>query len=333
MHSVGFRAFQPATRYRWSGPRGSKRQRAPLPARSIVPDHRQESGQFSGSGSRGWPFAVPYLPFETSHLRGLCYSPAMFRKLRIALLLFVLATVALGTWRAKARATDWRSSLLVAVYPIAADDSPVARDYIATLSDESFEDIEAWIEAEARRYGIDVLRPVDISLAPRVDSIPPSPPRGGAGLNVGWWSLQFRYWSWRNAPDHRPVPQVKLYVVFHDPAKSYAVPHSLGLEKGMIGVVHAFASRLQAAQNNVVIAHELLHALGATDKYDPSSNLPLHPDGYAEPDRRPLLPQSQAEIMAGRTPISISEAAMPDSVFDTLIGPATAAEIRLASAP
>ena len=257
----------------------------------------------------------------------------MFKKLRIALLLFVFATVALGAWRAKARATDWRSSLQVAIYPIAADDSPAARDYIARLSDESFEDIETWIEVEARRYGVNVLRPIDISLAPRVDALPPAPPHGGSGLDVGWWSLQLRYWSWRYAQGHRPTPQVKLFVVFHDPATSYAVPHSLGLEKGMIGVVHAFASRLQAAQNNVVIAHELLHTLGASDKYDPLSNLPVHPDGYAEPNRQPLLPQSQAEIMAGRTPISAGEAAMPDSVFDTVIGPATAGEIRLEARP
>lgn len=257
----------------------------------------------------------------------------MFRKLRIALLLFILATVALGAWRAKARATDWRSSLLVAIYPIAADDSPRARDYIAGLSDESFEDIEAWIEGEAKRYGIDVLRPVDISLARRVDALPPAPPRGGNALQVAWWSLQLRYWAWRNDQNHRPAPQVKLYVVFHDPLKQVAVPHSLGLEKGQIGVVHAFASPAQAAQNNLVIAHELLHTLGATDKYDPQTNLPLLPSGYAEPDRQPLLPQARAEIMAGRTPVSASEARMPDSVFDTVIGPATAGEIRLGAAP
>ena len=58
-----------------------------------------------------------------------------------------------------------------------------------------------------------------------------------------------------------------------------------GLQKGLIGVVNAFASDEQAAQNNVVIAHELLHTVGATDKYDPRTNQPSHPDGYAEPDR------------------------------------------------
>lgn len=256
----------------------------------------------------------------------------MFRRLRIALLLFVLATVAIGAWRAKARATDWRSSLLVAVYPIAADDSAPSREYIAKLSAESFDEIETWFENEARRYGVETLRPVDVSLAPRVDTQPPAPPHGGSMLAVGWWSLKLRYWAWRNDQGVRPVPHVKLYVVFHDPAKTYSVPHSLGLDKGLIGVVHAFASRAQQAQNNLVIAHELLHTLGASDKYDRHSNQPVHPDGYAEPDLQPLLPQTHAEIMAGRIPITAAKALMPESLFDALIGPATAGEIRLGSA-
>ena len=255
----------------------------------------------------------------------------MFRKLRIALLLFVLATVALGAWREKARATDWRGSLQVAVYPIAADDSPLTRDYIASLADDSFEDIETWIEAEARGYGVATLRPVDITLARRIDALPPAPPAQRSGLDVVLWSLKLRHWAWRNDQNHRPAPQVKLYVIFHDPRRTDAVPHSLGLEKGLIGVVHAYASRLQAAQNNIVIAHELLHTLGASDKYDPATNLPLHPAGYAEPQRKPLLPQSHAEIMAGRTPVSASEAVMPASVFDTVIGTATAGEIGLSA--
>ncbi|TXG80510.1 MAG: hypothetical protein E6R11_01000 [Rhodocyclaceae bacterium] len=257
----------------------------------------------------------------------------MFRKLRILLLLLVLATVALGAWREKTRATDWRGSLQVAIYPIAADNSATTRDYIASLGDDTFEDIETWIEGEAHSYGVATLRPVDITLARRVDGLPPAPPAKRSGFDVVRWSLELLYWAWRNDQGHKPNPQVKLYVIFHDPSRTASVPHSLGLEKGLIGVVHAYASRLQAAQNNIVIAHELLHTLGARDKYDPANNLPLYPIGYADPQRRPLHPQSHAEIMAGRTPVSASEAAMPDSVFDTVIGMATAAEIRLASLP
>ena len=52
--------------------------------------------------------------------------------------------------------------------------------------------------------------------------------------------------------------------------------------------------------NNVVIAHEILHTLGASDKYDPATRAPLFPIGYAEPEREPRFPQEFAEIMAGR---------------------------------
>jgi hypothetical protein len=170
---------------------------------------------------------------------------------------------------------------------------------------------------------------VQLWLAPVVLTLPPAPPLAGNRLQIALWSLQLRWWAWRRDPGPRPAPQVKLFVLFHDPAKSLSVPHSLGLEKGLIGVVHAFATPAQAAQNNVVLAHELLHTLGAGDKYDLSSNLPLHPAGYAEPQRQPLWPQARAEIMAVRVPLSQHEARMAEGMAETLIGPATALEIGL----
>jgi hypothetical protein len=79
--------------------------------------------------------------------------------------------------------------------------------------------------------------------------------------------------------------------------------------------------------NHVVIAHELLHTLGATDKYGPGNNQPRFPDGYAEPDRHPRLPQLYAELMAGRIALSETTAETPTQLDDVLIGPATAREI------
>jgi hypothetical protein len=99
------------------------------------------------------------------------------------------------------------------------------------------------------------------------------------------------------------------------------------LSKGQIGVIHAYASRLQRRQNAVVITHEMLHTFGATDKYDLTTLQPIYPQGYAEPGRNPRLPQALAEIMAGRIPINEQSAEIPVSLADTLIGPATAQEI------
>ncbi len=37
--------------------------------------------------------------------------------------------------------------------------------------------------------------------------------------------------------------------------------------------------------NQVVVAHELLHTLGATDKYARASGQPLEPDGLGDPQQ------------------------------------------------
>ena len=56
--------------------------------------------------------------------------------------------------------------------------------------------------------------------------------------------------------------------------------------------------------------------------------MPLYPAGYAEPQRQPPLPQRRAEIMGGRIPLSQTEAKMPRSLGEVVIGPYTAAEIN-----
>lgn len=136
-----------------------------------------------------------------------------------------------------------------------------------------------------------------------------------------------RYWAWQKSRDG-PAADIQIFVLYHDPVANPRLAHSLGLQKGLLGVVHAFASTREAGGNQVVIAHELLHTLGASDKYDLATNLPLFPMGYAEPDRQPLLPQVAAEIMAGRIPLSRDRALQAESLRDVIVGEFTAQEIR-----
>jgi hypothetical protein len=105
------------------------------------------------------------------------------------------------------------------------------------------------------------------------------------------------------------------------------------LQKGLVGVVHAYAQRAMTRTNNVVIAHEILHTLGATDKYDPASLAPLYPAGYAEPDLQPRYPQRLTEIMAGRYAVDETTFEMPESLTDVRAGDETAREIRWVRAP
>lgn len=255
-------------------------------------------------------------------------SSAMARTLRIVLLLFVLATVAQWAWIERQRVTDWAQPLRVVAYPIDADDTDASRTYLAGLNRAAFAEIEQYFADEAQRHGLKLARPVEIDLGPRIAKQPPELPRQPGVLAALSWSLRMRFWAWRNDAYPGPKPHVRLFVVYHDPARSPRLAHSTGLSKGMIGVVRVFASKSQQAANNVVIAHELLHTFGATDKYDLSTNLPLFPDGYAEPGANPRFPQRHAEIMAGRIPRSASEAQIPAGLDETLIGARTAAEIH-----
>ena len=97
----------------------------------------------------------------------------------------------------------------------------------------------------------------------------------------------------------------------------------------MVGIVNGYASRRHRGTNNVIIAHEFLHTLGATDKYSPIDGQPIGPDGIAEPERSPLYPQRFAEIMGGRIALAEDDSIIPKSLKYAVIGPLTAGEINL----
>jgi hypothetical protein len=254
-----------------------------------------------------------------------------FRKLRIAFLLYVLLFVAVGAWISRAATTDWDDTLHVNLYPLNGDGSEKAADWIARLEERDFAPIERYLQSEAERYGRTPDRALDITLGPRLDQRPPRPPADGNVLQVMAWSLRLRWWAWRaTREDGIPEPDIKLFVHYFAPADGVVLEPSLGLEKGLVGIVNAFASRPMRGANRVVITHELLHTLGATDKYDRATSQPLAPVGLADPDRSPLYPQQRAEIMAGRVALSPTEARIPENLSRTVIGPVTAAEIGLA---
>lgn len=254
----------------------------------------------------------------------------MFRALRISVLLLILFFVAVSTWLTSARSTDWNNSLWVKIYPINADTSPDSRRYIESLTVGSFQGIETFISREIQKYGHKLKRPVRLELGEEVQEQPPSPGSAPNTLQIMWWSLKMRWWASRvTAEQDKPPPDVRIFVRYHAPRNDFLLENSVGLQKGMVGVVNAFGARHLAGTNNVVIAHEFLHTLGATDKYDPVNGIPDFPDGLAEPDRQPRFPQRFAEVMGGRIAISAHDAVVPKSLKYVVIGDRTAQEIRL----
>jgi hypothetical protein len=251
-----------------------------------------------------------------------------FRAFRISILLIILFFVGLNAWLTKLRATDWEQPLRVVLYPINGDGSSASSEYITSLRQYTFGPIEHFIEEASEHHNLTLSHPVIITLATEIDEIPPKPAAGGNVLRIIWWSIHLRYWAYSVDTYDGPSADIQIFVLYHEAKKRRQLDSSLGLEKGLIGVVNAFASKKMEGNNNVVIAHELLHTLGATDKYDPVTQQPVYPDGYAAPDQQPLYPQEQAEVMGGRIPLSDTKAEMPGSLQNTVIGIKTAREIN-----
>ena len=252
----------------------------------------------------------------------------MFKAVRVVILLLILLAVALGTWRAKTRSVEWKHTLPVNIYLINGDGSAGSDEYIRNLKLADFKPVETFMQEEAARYDHGSRASIEIRLGGILPVQPPAPPQAGSAIEVILWSLKMRWWAYRNAETKGPGTQVKLFLLYFDPATNSRLAHSTGLQKGLIGRVNVFASRDMASQNNVVITHEFLHTLGATDKYDPATNQPIFSAGYANPDQSPLLPQRYAEIMAGRIPTSQTTAEIPAGLGEAVIGKETAAEIN-----
>lgn len=252
----------------------------------------------------------------------------MWRKLRILVLLLILLVVALNQYFDRVYSTDWNTPLRATVYPINGDGSAVTEQFIKALPPDRFQALEEFFDREARFRGLQMDRPIQFKSAPQLRELPPALDRDANVFGIIWWSLRMRYWAWQAPVGPGVAPDIKLFVVYHDPALTPAVAHSVGMQKGLYGVVNVFADRSMIGSNDMVTAHELLHTLGATDKYDPRNSQPMHPIGYAEPTKKPLLPQTHAELMGGRIPLTSNESAIPESLDQVVIGPLTAAEIR-----
>ena len=246
--------------------------------------------------------------------------------MRLALLVIVLVFVALGAWLDRRRSHAWDRTLRVTVYPVSVGAAPAG--CAAGVSAADFDDATAFLRRQAATYGVALDPPVDFSVSRAAREPPPALATAPGPLAVAYWSLRTRWWARRVAfDDPLPKPDVQVFAVYHAEDGRHAVPDSTGLSKGLIAVAHLFCGPDAVSGNAVVVTHELLHTLGASDKYDRATGQPLAPDGLGNPAQSPLYPQRTGEIMAGRIAVSAREAVIPESLSDMVVGPATAREI------
>jgi hypothetical protein len=251
----------------------------------------------------------------------------VLKRLRIAALLYLLLFVAAAQFLTTRNAMDWDVPLYVDIYAVAGDDTGVTRRFIDELQPSAFAAAEAFFAREAKRYGVALEHPFKLRMVGEYAAGLPHLDEDAGRLDVLLWSLRMRWLATRLSWRAGPSGDIVVFAVFHEPTTGAALDRSTALDKGLIAVANLFADHGASSTNQIVLAHELLHTLRATDKYSLISNTPSYPDGYAAPDAKPLLPQTKAELMAGRIALDEQRAEMPASLSQVVIGPATAHEI------
>ncbi|MDH0564835.1 hypothetical protein [Acinetobacter courvalinii] len=248
----------------------------------------------------------------------------MWKNIRVAILLVVLLVVAVNAYRDQNQ--DWNQPIHILLHPINADGRTTTQHYIQQLQQDDFAEVKQYLEKNSQQYRGQSSYFM-IQIGRELQQTPPKMSEQPSILNNILWSLKFRFYAWKQHQSMDGSPSLTLYLNFYDPKQRRELKHSTALERGRIGSVNLFASPKQAAQNKVVLVHELLHGFGATDKYNLNNGEPIFPIGYAQADQQPLYPQTEAEIMGGRIPLSEHKSKMPNDLNETVISILTAREV------
>jgi hypothetical protein len=248
--------------------------------------------------------------------------------MRVVLLLSILFVIVLATWMTERRMAAWERPILVTIHPIVADDERATARFVRQIDVDDFREVNRFMGMQSGRYGFQVTPAFRFQVAPVSHELPPMIPQQFDTAAIAWWSLKMRWWSLlRELQDGLVQPDIQMFVLYHSLNGDTEVGISVGMRKGRYGIVKAFARERLQDSTLIVFTHELLHVLGATDKYVVSTGEPIYPHGYADPDQRPLFPQQRAEIMGGRIPLNAYSSSMPDSLEQCKIGRQTAEEI------
>lgn len=254
-----------------------------------------------------------------------------FYRVRVTALLLLLGGVLLWAgndwWRRRERSA-WQRPLRVVL--VLVEREPVPAETVQALARRTF-DLERRLKSEFERHGRSGMDPFSINVKGPVSAASDPPQVAGNDL----WSLavhSLALWRWTRDLDARADVEwrgydSRIYVVL-TPARDgeLRVVEGESEQGGRVGVARADIEPAMVDFALFVAAHELMHTLGANDKYDEQGHARV-PDGLADPARQPLYPQPGAEIMARNVPISPTEERPPETLRELFVGEKTAREI------
>jgi hypothetical protein len=267
----------------------------------------------------------------------------VFFRARVAFLSSVLLAVLIYAGRdysARRARTDWARPLDVALVLLEAESERAAESAPAVTPRLDPEALATFIERvpaleqalsrEFERYG-GAFRPIHFTI------FGPAPERAAppaASAEPGWLEpLRVSYGLWRFARASDAASGVagsfdgKIYVALSAPRSARrALVEGLGQEGGRIAVTRIELSVDSVDFGLFVVAHELLHLVGASDRYAPDGTA-LVPDGLGDPEREPLYPQDSVEVMARGRVLEPGREQPPSDLEQLRVGRRTASEI------
>lgn len=192
--------------------------------------------------------------------------------------------------------------------------------------------LQEWFDQEYTRIKGNGIKPFRFQIVGPVvtQQAPPALPTA----TDGWWT-QYKQTSafvaffnnhFQTSGARDEDFDIKIYLYTYPPEEGldYERQHSVGTTRGRFGVVFIPVDRQPASRVICTIAHEVLHTVGARDKYD-ETHTTIYPDGYFQPE--PRYPQQYAEIMALAKPLAPGKEKDAGWLGEVRVGATTAKEI------
>ncbi len=270
-----------------------------------------------------------------------------FRKFRIGVLSVLLLGVGFWAWETYLqdhKTFAWDQPVRVAVVAVVEGDKQQQIDWFvqsflsrAGAPRKNLLEVEAWLQSEYERHTGDNLDIFDLAVRGPVHmkKRPPALPKHEDGFYERWSGIRNFLGYFKEIHKREDLLlgayDITVFVYFYDETDpvlkaTFELFDSVASKRDGMGIVFAPLSRSKLGYTTQVVAHEILHTLGASDKYE--GNRSVFPQGYADPQQTPLFPQENCEIMSLGRPISKTEDEYVDSLDECVVGDVTAEEIN-----
>ena len=200
----------------------------------------------------------------------------------------------------------------------------------------NFREVEEWVQREYTRHTGDERKMFEYFLRGpvRLTAPPPALPASDASFMERLRATNRFLGYFEEISERKELllatTDITLFIYFYDDydesrRKLFLSYDSVATRRSRMGIIFAPINYSLLGNTCAVVAHELLHPLGASDKYD---GISVYPEGYADPGQNPRYPQELAEIMALGIPVGLGRDEPVRDLQECVVGDVTAREMN-----